>query len=99
MKKTAPENGDLEQDNGVPDFERLMHMKVLSHERLAYQRGAWLAEYESLTPEEKAIVDAKFHKLTMKIAAQFGRSRPFIFEGCDRLQTMESDCDRSSEPN
>lgn len=36
MKKTAPDNHDLEQDNGVPNFERLMHMKVLSHERLAY---------------------------------------------------------------
>lgn len=79
MKKTAPENSDLEKDNGQPDFERLMQIKALSHERLAYQRGAWLAKYESLTSEEKAIVDAKFHKMAMKITVQFGRSRPFIF--------------------
>lgn len=81
MKQTPPENNDLEQGHGLSDFERLMQIKALSHERLANKRGACLAKYESLTLEEKAIVDAKFHKMAMKIAAQFGRSRTFIFGG------------------
>lgn len=79
MKKTTPENSALEKADDQHDFEHLMQIKALSHERLAYQRAVWLAEYESLTPEEKAIVDAKFHKIAKNIAAQFGRSRPFIF--------------------
>lgn len=91
MKKTTSD--DLEQDKALPDFERLMQIKALSHERLAYQRGAWLAEYESLTPEEKAIVDAKFHEMAMKIAAQFGRSRPFVFGGKDAVMPSKKDLD------
>lgn len=77
MKKTTFD--DLEQNKALPDFERLMQIKALCHERLAFQRGASRAKYESLTSEEKAIVDAKFHKVAMKIAAEFGQSRPFIF--------------------
>lgn len=93
MKQTPPENSDGEQGNGLPDFERLMQIKALSHKRLAYQRGAWLVEYESLTPEEKAIVDAKFHKMAMKIAVQFGRSRPFVFGGIDAAMPSKKDLD------
>jgi len=93
MKQTPPENSDREKGYGLPDFERLIQIKALSHERLSYQRGAWLAEYESLTPEEKEIVDAKFHKMAMKIAAQFGRSRPFIFGGKDAGVPKKKDLD------
>lgn len=91
MKKTTSD--DLEQDKALPDFERLMQIKALSHERLAFQRGALRAKYESLTSEEKAIVDAKFHKMAMKIAAQFGRSRPFIFSGNDGGTSSKKDED------
>lgn len=79
MKKTTPENSALKKADDQHDFQHLMQIKALSHDRLACQRAVWLAEYESLTPEEKAIVDAKFHKMAKNIAAQFGRSRPFIF--------------------
>lgn len=98
MKQTPPESSDSEEGNGLPDFERLMRIKALSHERLAYQRGAWLVEYESLTPEEKAIVDAKFHKMAMKIAAQFGRSRPFIFGSNGKANPNSDDSDLPAKP-
>lgn len=93
MKKTQPVSNDFEQGHDLPEFERLMQIKALSHERHAYQRGAWLEKYESLTREEKAIVDAKFHKMAMKIATQFGRSRPFRFGGNDTVTPTENDED------
>ncbi|WP_053184841.1 hypothetical protein [Pseudomonas thivervalensis] len=71
-------------EQGIPDFEHLMEIKALSKERSAFQRGAWRAQYDALSPEEKALADEKFNKMFVKIAAQFGRSRRFIFEGNDK---------------
>ena len=97
MTDTPPEY-DARQP-GSPGLEHLMKIKALSQERLAFQKGAWRAEYEALSPAEKARVDAKFKKISGIIAAQFGRSRPFMFEGPDKLAPTQSDRDRSSEPN
>ncbi|MDI1332429.1 hypothetical protein [Pseudomonas sp.] len=62
-------------------FERLMKIKALSSERLALQRAASQAAYEALSPEDRNLVDEKFKEEALKIAAQFGRSRPFKYEG------------------
>ncbi|TPG84798.1 hypothetical protein EAH74_12310 [Pseudomonas mandelii] len=67
----------------------MVKIKALSKDRLAFQRSASRAEYEALSPEEKVLVDAKFNKMFVKIAAQFGRSRPFICE--DHLKTKRKE--------
>ncbi|WP_149086610.1 glycogen/starch/alpha-glucan phosphorylase [Pseudomonas prosekii] len=74
------------------DFERLMKIKALNKERLAFRRGAWRAEYEALSPEEKALVDKEFNKICSEIAAQFSRSRPVVFEGNDTAEPNKSSC-------
>lgn len=62
-------------------FERLMKIKALKNERLALQRAGSQAAYEALSPEDKILVDEKFHEAARIIAGQFGRSRPFKYEG------------------
>jgi hypothetical protein len=61
-------------------FEHLMKIKALRSERLSLQRAASRAAYEALSPEEKILVDEKFREAALKIATQFGRSRPFKYE-------------------
>jgi hypothetical protein len=95
MTKITSDHGDSEQ--GLPSIEHMMEMKALGKERLSFQKGAWRAQYEALSQEEKALVDAKFSKVFMKIAAQFGRSRPFVFEGTGEPTSNSNDSDSPSE--
>lgn len=88
MTKITSNQGD---SVGLPSFEQLMEIKALGKERLSFQRGAWRAQYEALSQEEKAFVDAKFSKIFTKIAAQFGRSRPFVFTGETHTPTEDDD--------
>ncbi len=79
-------NNISEEDGTVPseeisEYDRLVKMKALGSKRLALQRAASRAIYEALSLEEKALVDEEFGKLAMKIASQFGRSRPFVYAG------------------
>jgi len=78
MSKITSDHGDLDQ--GSPESERLVKIKALSEDRLAFQRSASRAEYEELSPKDKALVDAKFSNMILKISAQFGRNRPLNFE-------------------
>lgn len=67
----------------ISEYDRLVKMKALGGERLAFQRAASRAIYEALSLEEKALVDEEFGKLAMKIASQFGRSRRFLCRPSD----------------
>lgn len=75
MEKITADSDTPEEDQH--GFERLMKIKALRSERLALQRSASQAAYEALSPEERILVDEKFREAAQKIAAQFGRSRPF----------------------
>jgi hypothetical protein len=61
------------------DFERLLKIKAMNQARLSRQRNEWRAKYEALSPEERALVDEHFKQTFLDIAAQFGRSRRFVF--------------------
>lgn len=61
------------------DFERLLKIKAINQARLSRQRNEWRAKYEALSPDERAIVDEHFKQTFVDIAAQFGRSRHFVF--------------------
>jgi len=61
------------------DFERLLKIKAMNQARLSRQRNEWRAKYEALSPEERALVDEHFKQTFVEIAAQFGRSRHFVF--------------------
>lgn len=95
MTKITSDHGDLGQE--PPDFEHMVKIKALSKDRLAFQRSESRAEYEALSPEEKALVDAKFNKMFVKIAAQFDRSRPFNFEGSIKPKSMKNSGNIPSE--
>lgn len=61
------------------DFERLLKIKAINHARLSLKKSAWRAKYEALSPDERAVVDEHFKQTFVEIAAQFGRSRHFVF--------------------
>lgn len=61
------------------DFERLLKIKAMNQARLSRQRNEWRAKYEALSPEERALVDEHFKQTFVEIAAQFDRSRHFVF--------------------
>jgi len=96
MTKITSDHGESEQ--GLSGIEHLMEIKALGKERLSFQKGALRAQYEALSQEEKALVDAKFSKIFMKIAAQFGRSRPFAFGGTGESTPNSNDSDSPSKP-
>lgn len=75
-----------------------MEIKLLGKERLSFQRGAWRAQYEALSQEERALVDARFSKVFMKIAAQFGRSRPFVFDANPKPTPKSNDSELPAKP-
>ncbi len=61
------------------DFERLLKIKAINQARLSLKKSAWRAKYEALSPDERAVVDEHFKQTFVEIAAQFGRSRHFVF--------------------
>lgn len=95
MTKITSEHGDSEQ--GLPGIERMMEIKSLGRERLSFQKGALRAQYEAFSQEEKALVDAKSSKIFMRIAVQFGRSRPFVFTGSGKPTPNLNDIDSPSK--
>ena len=86
---TDPESPEEDQYG----FERLMKIKALKNERLALQRAGSQTAYEALSPEERILVDKKFREAALKISGQFGRSRPFKFEG----DQSSPDCSKTAD--
>lgn len=96
MEKIIADSGTPEEDQY--GFERLMKIKALRRERLALQRSASQAAYEALSPKERILVDEKFREAALKIAAQFGRSRPFKCES-DQSSSDSSNTTDSHVPH
>ncbi len=75
------------------DFERLLKIKAMNQARLSLKKSAWRAKYEALSPDERAVVDEHFKQTFVDIAAQFGRSRRFVFGStATPILDEEQDC-------
>ena len=81
MTDSTSDGNDREPDNIPTEFERLVGVKTLNKQRLALHRAAWLAEYCALSTADRALFDVEFREKAQEIAAQFDRSKPFVFRG------------------